>query len=108
MNEMSKTPEGRIRIVAAAERLDFTVNELGQQHRAGVPQGETTRSVDQHPPEQGPPFHTRDRWTKARLCDRHLSTRVSQWRRPPTTLTSQAKAKLMDFSKDLSCLTTAY
>ena len=55
MNEMSKTPEGRIRIAAAAERLDFTVSLLGQQHRADVPQGEMTRSVEQHQPVQDPP-----------------------------------------------------
>ena len=54
INEMSKTPEGRIRIAAAAERLDFTVSELGQQHRADGPQGDMTRSVEQHQPVQGP------------------------------------------------------
>ena len=59
MNEMSKTPEGRIRIAAAAERLDFTVSELGQQHRADVPQGEMTRSVEQHQPVQDPPHFCR-------------------------------------------------
>ena len=55
MNAMGKTPEGRIWIAAAAERLDFTVSELGQQHRADLPQGEITRRVAQHQPEQGPP-----------------------------------------------------
>ena len=60
MNEMGKTPEGRIRIAAAAERQDFGVSELGQQHRADVPQGEITRSVEQHQPKQGPPHISAD------------------------------------------------
>ena len=59
MNEMSKTPEGRIRIAAAAERPDFTVSELGQQHRADVPQAEITRSVEQHQPERDCTTYTR-------------------------------------------------
>ena len=55
MNEMSKTREGRSRIAAAAERLDFIVSELGQQPGADVPEGKTTRGVEQHQPEQGLP-----------------------------------------------------
>ena len=38
--ELSKTVAGRIRIGAAAERIDRTVGELGQQHRGDLPQGE--------------------------------------------------------------------
>ena len=40
MGELAKTIEGRIRIAAAAARMHQTVAELGQQHRAVLPQGE--------------------------------------------------------------------
>ena len=52
---MRKSPEGHIRISAAAARLDFSVSLLGHQHNSDVPQGKITRSVEQHQPEQGPP-----------------------------------------------------
>ena len=39
MKELANTDEGRARIAAAAVRLDMTVSELGQRHRADVPQG---------------------------------------------------------------------
>ena len=48
MAELSKTEAGRIRIGAAAERLDRTAAELGQQHRTDVPQGEQNGEVVQH------------------------------------------------------------
>ena len=38
--ELSKTAAGRIRIGAAAQRIDRTVGELGQQHREDVAPGE--------------------------------------------------------------------
>ena len=40
MNELAKTQEGQARITAAAGRLDVTEGELGQRHRADVPQWE--------------------------------------------------------------------
>ena len=40
MGELAKTVEGRIRIAAAAAHMDQTLAELGQQHRADLPQGE--------------------------------------------------------------------
>ena len=43
--ELSKTAAGRTRIGAAAERLDRTVEELGQQFRDDVPQGEKEAMV---------------------------------------------------------------
>ena len=48
VNELSKTAAGRTRIGAAAERLDKTVEELGQQFRTDVPQGEKAEDVVQH------------------------------------------------------------
>ena len=45
VDELSKTAAGRIRIGAAAERLDKTVEELGQQFRTDVPQGEKAEDV---------------------------------------------------------------
>ena len=40
MKGVAKTDQGQARIAAAAVRLDETVSELGQRHRADVPQGE--------------------------------------------------------------------
>ena len=40
-----QTPKGRARIEAATERLDRTVEELGQQFREDVPQGEKRGDV---------------------------------------------------------------
>ena len=52
MGELANTPEGRTRIAAAAERLDRTVAELGNQYRGDIPQGEKSASVQyQHEPE---------------------------------------------------------
>ena len=53
--ELSKTSTGRLRINAAAERLDKTVEELGQQFRADVPQGEKVEEVVQRQTEQAAP-----------------------------------------------------
>ena len=57
MGELAKTAEGRIRSAAAAARMDQTVAELGQQHRADLPQGEMAdaTAVGQVQPELGPP-----------------------------------------------------
>ena len=38
MGELANTPEGRVRIAAATERLDGTVAELGNQYCGDVPQ----------------------------------------------------------------------
>lgn len=54
MAEMTKTEAGRIRIAAAADRLDRTAAELGQQHRADVPQGEQNGEVVQHQQPEEP------------------------------------------------------
>ena len=51
--ELSKTVTGKARIAAAAERLDRTVAEMGQQFRADAPQGEKD-DVGRHLPEQPP------------------------------------------------------
>ena len=48
IGEISKTAAGRIRIGAAAERLDKTVEALGQQFRTDVPQGEQAEDVVRH------------------------------------------------------------
>ena len=55
MKELAKTDEGQARIAAAATRLDMTVSELGQRHRADVPQGESERVVH-HQPDSPPTF----------------------------------------------------
>ena len=56
--ELSKTAVGRLRVGNAAERLDRTVEALGQQHRHDLPQGEDAGVVVQPRPEvvveQGP------------------------------------------------------
>ena len=56
MKEQAKTDEGRSRI--AATRLDMTVSELGQRHRAEVPQVEIVpvEPMEQHQPESSPRF----------------------------------------------------
>ena len=53
MGEVAKTAEGRICIAAAAARMDQTVAELGQQHRADLLQGEIVdaTAVGQFQPE---------------------------------------------------------
>ena len=43
MGELANTPEGRTRIAAAAERLDRTVAELGNQYRGDIPKGRSQR-----------------------------------------------------------------
>ena len=54
--ELAKTPAGRIRLSAAASRLDRTVEELGQEHRDDLPQGELReRVVQSHPEQTAPP-----------------------------------------------------
>ena len=55
MKELAKTDEGQARIAAAATRLVMTVSELGQRHRADVPQGEIERVVH-HQPDSPPLF----------------------------------------------------
>ena len=40
LKKLAKTDEVQARIAAAAVRLDMPVSELGQRHRADVPQGE--------------------------------------------------------------------
>ncbi len=50
--ELAKTQAGRIRISAASDRLDKTVEELGQRFRTDVPQGEKSDVMVQHQPEQ--------------------------------------------------------
>ena len=59
MGEMSKIEAGGRRIAAASERLDCTVAEMGQQHRADLPQGENAQAVGQSQPtavEEPPEF----------------------------------------------------
>ena len=48
-----KTSDGRIRLGAAAERLDRTVQELGQQFRTDAPHGEKDAGAEMvaHRPE---------------------------------------------------------
>ena len=60
MGEMSKTETGRRRIAGASERLDRTVAEMGQQHRADLPQGENAQAVGQSQPTavEEPPIHS--------------------------------------------------
>ena len=48
--ELANTPDGRVRIAAAAERLDRTVVELGNQYRGDIPKGEKSEVV-QHQQE---------------------------------------------------------
>jgi hypothetical protein len=55
MKELAKTEEGQARIAAAAVRLDMTVSELGQQHRADVPKGKI-EPVVQHQQLDSPPI----------------------------------------------------
>ena len=55
MGELAKTTEGRARIAAAEERLDRTVAEMGQQHRADMPQGEKVE-VGSHQQDSIPHF----------------------------------------------------
>ena len=57
MGELAKTAAGRIRIAAAAARMDQAVAELGQQHRADLPQGEMAdaTAVGQVQPEPEAP-----------------------------------------------------
>ena len=52
---IASTEAGRIRIGAATDRLDKTVEALGQQFRSDVPQGENVADVVQHQPEQTVP-----------------------------------------------------
>ena len=59
MGEMSKTEAGRRRMPAASERLDRTVAEMWQHHRADLPQGEIAQAVGQSQPtavEEPPEF----------------------------------------------------
>ena len=51
MGKLANTPEGRVRIAAAAERLDRTVAELGNQYRGDIPKGKKSEVV-QHQREQ--------------------------------------------------------
>ena len=56
--ELAKTARGQARIAAAAERLDRTAAELGQQFRADVPQGEKDemgQPLPAEPPPQSEP-----------------------------------------------------
>ena len=48
--ELIKTEAGKRRIAAASERLDHTVAEMGQQHRADLPQGENAPVMGQNQP----------------------------------------------------------
>jgi hypothetical protein len=50
MGELIKTEAGKRRIAAASERLDRTVAEMGQQHRADLPQGENAPAMGQNQP----------------------------------------------------------
>jgi hypothetical protein len=50
MGELIKTEAGKRRIAAASERLDRTVAEMGQQHRADLPQGENAPVMGQNQP----------------------------------------------------------
>ena len=59
MKELAKTEEGQARLAAAAVRLDMTVSELGQQHRADVPQGEI-EPVVQHQQLDSPDVFAND------------------------------------------------
>ena len=63
MKELAKTDEGQVRIAAAAVRLGMTVSELGQRHRADVPQGEIAPAepMVQHQPENPPHISSDDR-----------------------------------------------
>ena len=63
MKELAKTDEGQARIAAAAVRLDMTVSELGQRHRADVPQWEIAPAepMVQHQPESALTFLPRMR-----------------------------------------------
>ena len=54
MDELAKTPEGQARIGAAADRLDRTAADMGEQHRADIPQRETGEMVHHLP--DGPPI----------------------------------------------------
>ena len=52
MGELATKPEGRTRIAAAAERLDRTVAELGNQYRGDIPKWEKSEIVQhQREPE---------------------------------------------------------
>ena len=54
--ELMKTAVGRARVGAASNRLDKTVEQLGQQFRTDVPMGENVPNVmEQHHPESAPP-----------------------------------------------------
>ena len=48
--ELIKTEAVRIRIAVASERLDRTVAEMGQQHKADLSQGETAPAIGQSQP----------------------------------------------------------
>ena len=50
MGKLIKTEAGKRRIAAASERLDRTVAEMGQQHRADLPQGENAPAMGQNQP----------------------------------------------------------
>ena len=47
MGELANTPEGRVRIAAAAERIVRTVAEVGNQYRGDIPK-EKKSEVVQH------------------------------------------------------------
>ena len=78
--ELAKTEAGRTRIGAAAERLDKTVEHLGQQFREDQPQGEKSadEAAVQNPPELTVPQFV------------PIESRVV-----PPLLMSQVKAKLV-------------
>ena len=69
--ELSKTVAGRARLGAAAERLDKTVEELGQRFRTDVPQGEI-EPVVQHQPEPVTPHFSQPEFLPMNGDDGHV------------------------------------
>ena len=51
-SELAETQTGRPRIAAVSERLDKTVEELGQRFRTDVHQGEKSEVMAQHQPTE--------------------------------------------------------
>ena len=53
-SELAKTSAGRVRIAAATQRLDRTIQELGEQYRSDVPQGEKEQMAQPHSDRMAP------------------------------------------------------
>ena len=60
--ELSKTEAGKRKIAAASERLDRTVAEMGQQHKADLPQGENAPAMGQSQPPRMATTHGHHAW----------------------------------------------